>query len=158
MSVGENNKKVFLRKLIMQFAGFGMVGIMNTLLSLFVTYIVMFLLKYIFDIYTMWSLNVCTTFGYVAGVCNSYYWNNKYVFTNKKENNGKRIFVKVFICYGITYLISILFMDILVNYLFVPSLVAPILRLVVTIPLNFIANKLWAFKDYGDEDHKFINK
>ena len=121
-------------------------GVSNTLLSLAVTYAVLWIFKSVFGISAIWSLNVSTTVGYVAGVCNSYFWNNKYVFKNKQEE-GKKAFAKMFICYGATYLLSMLLMDIMVKYLHIPDTVAPVPRLIITVPLNFIANKLWAFKD-----------
>jgi putative flippase GtrA len=134
-------------RLLYQFIKFGIVGVSNTLLSLAVTYATMAVFKFGFSIDTTWSLNVCTTLGYIAGVCNSYFWNKRYVFKNAKEKNGKKAFLKTFICYGVTYLLSMLLMDVCVVYLSIPNWIAPIPRLVITIPLNFIANKLWAFKD-----------
>ena len=140
----EKNPKL---KVLIQFVKFGMVGVLNTLLSLAVTYAVMFIFHVAFHVYAIWSLNVCTTIGYIAGVCNSYYWNNKYVFKDKKETNEKKAFIKMFICYGVTYLLSMFLMDVLVEALKVPAVIAPIPRLIITIPLNFVANKLWTFKD-----------
>ncbi len=134
-------------KLLYQFIKFGIVGVSNTLLSLAVTWGAMAVFKFGFSVDTTWSLNVCTTLGYVAGVCNSYFWNKRYVFKNSKEKNGKKAFIKTFVCYGITYLLSMVLMDVMVVYLNIPNWIAPIPRLLITIPLNFIANKLWAFKD-----------
>lgn len=134
-------------KILIQFIKFGMVGVSNTLLSLLVTYLVMAFFKFVFSLDTIWTLDIATTIGYVAGVCNSYFWNKRYVFRNGKEKNGKKAFSKMFICYGVTYLISMLLMNVLVDYLHVPSVIAPIPRLLLTIPLNFVANKLWTFKD-----------
>lgn len=134
-------------RVLVQFVKFGMVGISNTLISLAATYALLFVFKFCFKTDTTWSLNVSTLFGFIVGVCNSYHWNNRYVFKNKKESNEKKAFAKVTVCYGITYLISMVLMDILVEFCHIPSLIAPIPRLIFTIPLNFILNKLWAFKD-----------
>lgn len=134
-------------KWLVQFVKFGVVGVSNTLLSLIVTYGMIALFRFCFHIDSTWSLDVATTVGYVAGVCNSYFWNKRYVFKNKQESNGKKAFAKVFICYGATYLLSMLLMNLLVDVCHVPSIIAPIPRLIITIPLNFVANKLWAFKD-----------
>lgn len=134
------------KRIIVQFIKFGMVGCSNTAMSLLVTYVVMAGFNHQ-GINATWSLNICTTVGYVAGVCNSYFWNSKYVFKDKKETSNGKVFVKMFICYGCTYLISMLLMDVLVEYMGIPAVIAPVPRLVVTIPLNFVANKMWAFKD-----------
>lgn len=146
--VEEKLKRLKGSYITIQFIKFGLVGALNTTLSLCMTYLLMAVFRYCLNIYETWSLNICTTVGYIAGVCNSYFWNNKFVFKNKKEENGRKRFAKVFVCYGITYLISMLLMDFLVESCCVPPIIAPIPRLIITIPLNFIANKLWAYKDY----------
>lgn len=134
-------------RVLVQFIKFGMVGASNTLLSLGVTYLVMAVFRYGFSLENIWTLDAATTLGYIAGVCNSYFWNKRYVFRNGREKDGKKAFSKMFVCYGITYLLSMLIMNVLVDVLHIPSVIAPIPRLLLTIPLNFAANKLWAFKD-----------
>ena len=134
-------------KLCVQFIKFGMVGVSNTLLSLLVTYLFMAIFRFVFSLDTLWTLDISTTFGYIAGVCNSYFWNKRYVFLHGKETNSGKAFVKMFVCYGVTYLLSMVLMNVMVHKFHIPSIIAPIPRLVLTIPLNFAANKLWAFKD-----------
>lgn len=144
LSVAEQGGK---GRLLLQFIKFGMVGASNTVISLIVTYALLFLLRIPYPDDPTWTLNLATFIGFAVGVCNSYYWNNKYVFRDKRENNAKKAFVKVAISYGVTYLISMVLMDLLVEYLHIPHLLAPIPRLLFTIPLNFVMNKLWAFRD-----------
>lgn len=134
-------------KWLVQFVKFGIVGVGNTLLSLAVTYIVIGFFRLAFALDNIWTLDIATTIGYIAGVCNSYFWNRRYVFRDSEEKNNKKAFLKTFVCYGITYLLSMLLMNVLVDQLHVPSIIAPIPRLILTIPLNFVANKLWAYKD-----------
>ena len=141
-----NNKKRKDIDLIKQFCKFGIVGLGNTVISLGVTYILMAFIGNVLNINTIWSLNICTTAGYIAGVVNSYYWNKKYVFKDSQEKK-KKVLIKTFICYGATYLLSMLIMDFLVDYMHVSKTIAPIPRLIITVPLNFLANKLWAYKD-----------
>lgn len=142
----EDNKLV---KLLIQFVKFGLVGVSNTLLSLVVSYGVMGLLYIVADVSfdTMWSANLGTTLGYIVGVCNSFFWNSKYVFKDGKETDKKKAFAKTFICYGITFLLSLGIVNLCNNVLMVPAWLTPPLRLIVTIPLNFVANKIWTFKD-----------
>lgn len=137
-----------VKNILVQFAKFGIVGVSNTILSLTVTYIVMMAFRFGFGEYQIWSLNISTAIGYIAGVLNSYYWNNKYVFKKKQENNKKKKLAKVFVCYGVTYLISMLTMDLFVEIYHMPIFFAPIPRLIVTIPFNYFANKFWAYKDF----------
>ena len=91
------------------------------------------------------------TLGFLISVCNAFFWNNKYVFVNKKESSIFRAFVKVFASYGFSFLLSIFLMSLLVEVWNISSLVAPILKMLVTIPLNFALNKIWAFKDRKDK-------
>lgn len=139
--------KLISRKNLGQFIKFGIVGFSNTGVSLAVSYLMMFIFRRGFDIDTTWSLNVSTTCGYVLGVLNSYFWNSRFVFKESQEKNGKKVLAKSFICYGATYLLSMLLMDLLVELMGVPRMIAPIPRLIITVPLNHIANKLWAYKD-----------
>lgn len=150
-----NKIKEFINKIdttpkghiVVQFVKFGVVGVSNTLISLATTYLTMFILHLCLNRTDTLTLNIGTTVGFVVGVINSYFWNSKYVFKDKKEKSAKKSFLKVVVCYGVTYLISMVLMDLLVKYLSVPEIIAPIPRWLITIPLNFIANKLWAFKD-----------
>ena len=75
------------------------------------------------------------------------FWNKRYVFREGRETSSRKAFSKMFVCYGITYLLSMFLMNVLVNTFHVHSVIAPILRLLLTVPLNFVANKLWVFKD-----------
>lgn len=86
---------------------------------------------------------------YVISIFNAYFWNNKFVF--KKQENSERSTVKslakVFASYGITFLISTGLLFVWVEVLHISEYAAPIINLIVTIPINFLLNKLWAFKD-----------
>lgn len=146
---GENNSKI---KIIIQFIKFALVGASNTIVSLVVTYLVMFIMNKCFGIDTnaaenyLW-VDLATFFGFLAGVINSFVLNGKFVFKGKQETSKSKTFAKVFICYGGTYLLSLLIMNVLLTKLHIPGNIAPIPRFIITIPLNFIANKLWAYKD-----------
>lgn len=145
----EKSKKYPKIKWLVQFIKFGMVGVTNTLLSLGVTYLAVL----VFELFgedtkeAMWAINLSTAVGFIAGVINSFVLNKNFVFKNGEKQNKKKLFAKVFVCYGCTYLLSVLIMNVLVGSFHVPNRIAPIPRYIITIPLNFIANKLWAFKD-----------
>ena len=57
--------------------------------------------------------------GFSISVFNAFYWNNKYVFSDSN------VWVEIF---GI------------------PEVIAPIINLIVTVPINFLTNKYWAYK------------
>ena len=81
---------------------------------------------------------IANIIGFLISVLNAYYWNNKYVFARNEKNNTPKKLLKVYISYGSTFL--------LVDIWHVSEYIAPIINLCITIPLNFILNKLWAFK------------
>ena len=119
-----------------QLMKFSIVGISNTLIALGVYYGLYFLgVNYL----------IANTAGFVISVLNSYYWNNKYVF--KKTSNGhKKALIKTFIAYGSTFLLSTALLFIMVGCMGVSGIIAPIISIVITVPINFVMNKFWAFK------------
>lgn len=122
-----------------QFVKFGMVGVSNTIIS----YVVYVVLVYIHVHYLIASL-----MGFIVSVLNAFYWNNKYVF---KEEAEKRVWwkalIKTFISYAGTGLVlSNILLVFWIEILHVPEMIGPLLSLVITIPLNFVLNKYWAFK------------
>lgn len=123
---------------IKQFLKFAVVGCSNTFISLAVYYVLIYLgVQYI----------LANTAGFVISVCNAFYWSNKYVFTQKTERNTLKLFGKVFLSYGGSFLLSTILITVFVEILNISEYVAPLLRLIITVPLNFFVNKLWAFKD-----------
>jgi len=118
-----------------QFLKFGIVGVSNTLIALFIYYSLIFLnVHYI----------IANTAGFLVSVMNAYYWNSKYVFKKKSEGRNNS-FVKSFLSYGSTFVLGTVFLFIMVHYLGISDKVAPILNLILTIPANFLLHKLWVF-------------
>ncbi|NLL91885.1 MAG: GtrA family protein [Ruminococcaceae bacterium] len=130
----------FLEQHMDQFIKFGLVGVSNTLIS-YVTYAVLvyFGVQYVF----------ANVIAFVISVLNSFYWNNKFVFKKEKDETRSvfRSLLKTFISYASTGLILANFLLlILVEKFKISKYLAPVFILVVTIPLNFLLNKFWAFK------------
>lgn len=143
----ENIKEQGLFKVLVQFIKFGIIGVANTLISLGTYYLLVFLgVNYL----------IANTAGFILGTANAYYWNNKYVF--KKKENEKRSAaesgIKVFVSYGVTYLISTVLLYFWVDILGISKNIAPIISVFITTPLNFLLNKLWAFKSKNKEEAK----
>lgn len=127
-----------IKKLAAQFVKFGMVGASNTLISLACYYGFLALgLHYLAG----------NTIGFLVSVVNAFYWNNRLVFREKQEKSLPRAFAKVFVSYLGSFLLSTALIWLMVEVLHISDKLAPILRLAITIPLNFILNKLWAFRD-----------
>ena len=133
------------RKTFKEFLQFGLVGVSNTIIS-YLLYVVTLLLvsksgvkfDYIIANIVSWLLSVLWSF----------YWNNKFVF--KKEEGEKRniwaALFKTYVSYGFTGLILNNILSVLwVSVLHISKMLAPIINLVISIPINFFMNKLWAF-------------
>lgn len=129
---------------VLQFVKFSIVGLSNTLIALGVYW----LCYYIFHMH----YQVSNFVAFVISVTNAYYWNSKYVFNKGEKRSVRqhaRSYIKAFISYGITYLLSAGLLYIWVEKCSIPAGVAPLVNLIITIPLNYVLNKRWAFNN-GD--------
>lgn len=125
---------------VMQFAKFGIVGVSNTVIA-YLTYVCVCMAGF--------NFHIGNIMGFITGTLNAFYWNNKYVF--KVVENEKRIWwkalIRTFVSYGFSGLIlTEVLLVFWIRVVGVSEYIAPIMNLFITIPLNFLLNKLWAFK------------
>lgn len=137
----------------MQFVKFGIVGLSNTVIS-YVIYIVALKLFEAAHIMQQVDYLVAQVIAFILSVLWSFYWNNKYVFaTNEGEQRTWwQALIKTYISYAFTGL----FLNALLSILWVevfgwPKEIAPIINLLVSVPINFVMNKFWAFKKTAEE-------
>ncbi len=137
---------------LLQFVKFGIVGVSNTAIS----YGIEMLCYYVLFVNVPWSESVrilaTSVLAFVVSVTNSYYWNNRYVFgsgTKKTVRQHLTAYLKTVACYGVTGLLLAPAIKVYVTALGVPYWLSSLGALVVTIPLNFILNKFWAFRKSG---------
>lgn len=124
----------------LQFIKFGLVGILNTLISY-----VVYLVGITFGMHYL----AASITGFIVSVINSFYWNNRYVFTIREgeKRNLWKAFLKTVMAYAGTGLVlnnALLFLQVAIWGW--SKTIAPLVNLLITIPLNFIINKLWAFR------------
>lgn len=153
-----------MKRLLVQFIKFGLVGVSNT-----VVYYLVYALVYTFsDNYILSNV-----IGWAISVINAYIWQNMFVF-REQEDKAKRVWwrvlIKTYMAYAFTGLIVNnvllwLWMDVIGidNYcngviLWLESVgvmmtaerfagyIAPLLNAAVTIPTNFVINKFWAYR------------
>lgn len=125
------------KKTLWQLIRFGIVGVINTLITLAVIY----LLQEVLDVkYTIANLA-----GYVAGVINSFFWSKLWVF-KKLNSNFIREAVLFLISFGVCYGIQFVSLLVLVELLHIPDLWAQLLGMVVYTLCNFIMNRCITFK------------
>ena len=128
------------RTAALQFIKFSLVGVSNTLISLAVYY------------FFLWVNQDWYLFGNAAGwiisVANAFFWNNRFVFADQSAGK-KGVFKKLgktYLSYAATFFLSTGLLHLEVDILGWSAIISPILNLLVTIPLNFLLNKFWAFR------------
>ena len=148
---------------LLQFVKFCLVGVTNTVISYCLNALTILLLAptvlsqqarigtFVFSPDVMLGIAVSFT----LSVLWSFYWNNKMVFTLKdgQKRNWFVALIKTYCSYAFSGIILAAVLSWLwVDVLHVHKLIAPLLNLVISIPVNFLLNKLWAFKSKDDTD------
>lgn len=131
---------------LIQFVKFGIVGFTNTVISYLLN---VGTLKILERFQLPWDYIAGNLVAFFLSVLWSFYWNNKYVFT-KKEGEARNLgmtLLKTYISYGFTGIILTNIMSFIwINCFGISKYIAPIINLIISVPLNFIINKKWAFK------------
>jgi len=131
---------------LVQFVKFGLVGVTSTAVSYGINILVLKLLQ---PYHLSWDYVAGNVVAFVLSVLWSFYWNNKYVFRKgegQKRNLGKAL-LKTYVAYGLTGIVLANVLSwVWINVFGISKYVAPLVNLVISIPLNFIINKFWAFR------------
>ena len=135
------NDRIEQKALIIQFVKFGLVGISNTVVSWICYYVILWIDD---DLYMLGSL-----VGTVVSIANAFFWNDRFVFKGKEDDLKSRLkrLGKTYVSYGGTSLLSMLLLWIEVQLFGVNKVIAPVVNLLITIPLNFLINKCWTFRN-----------
>ena len=136
------------REALMQFVKFGIVGLSNTVIS-YVIYVGTLILFQKNNLIPSVDYLVAQVIAFILSVLWSFYWNNKFVFekADNEERNIVHALIKTYISYAFTGLFLNSILSLLwVEVLGIPKIIAPIINLLVSVPLNFVMNKFWAFR------------
>ncbi len=154
---------------IKQFIKFGLVGVSNTLIS-----------EIVYSVSTLWVHYIfANVLAFIISVLNAYILQNIFVF-KQEEGFEKRVWwqvlLKTYTAYAFTglllsSLLLFLWIDIIkierftvfitdfVNRIGIPAenryiaeILAPILNIVVNVPINFVINKFWAYRQKKGDD------
>ncbi|MBE6844778.1 MAG: GtrA family protein [Ruminococcus sp.] len=138
--MSENKKTGKITKLLEQFVKFGMVGVLNTLISTGIYYIFIFVNE---DLYLIGHI-----VGFIVSVLNAYYFNQKFVFKLQMSTFREHLkaLLKTYLSYGFTFLLSTFLLWFFVEICDISEKIVPFINLLITTPLNFIFNKFWSFK------------
>lgn len=151
-------------KSLLQFIKFGIVGLSNTLISQIVYMVLIaFGAHYI----------AASVAAFIISVLNAFFWQNKFVFKadeNKEQRVWWKVLLKTYAAYAFTglllnNLLLIMWIEVIKIEQFTQPLtdlvnglginisnadmavdLAPILNIVVNVPINFVINKFWAYK------------
>lgn len=136
---------------LMQFIRFGIVGLSNTVIS-YVIYVISLLICQQLSVFASIDYLIATIVSFALSVLWSFYWNSKFVF---HLNGGIAEWIKALIKTYVSYSFTGLFLSTILQLLWVevvglPKMITPIINLLISVPVNFILNKFWAFKDKRD--------
>lgn len=136
----------------LQFVKFCVVGVTNTIVSYVINVLILLLMR---PMQLSWDYIAGNVVAFVLSVLWSFYWNNRFVFTVEegRERSVWKALAKTYISYGFT---GIVLNNVLswfwIYMLDVSKYIAPLFNLIISIPINFLLNKLWAFK--SDENNE----
>jgi len=140
---------------------YGIVGVMNTLLTAVTIWIVMRLAFQTGKTKTAspWIITFSNITGYVVGLINSFIWNRKWTFQSK--NHWGKEFVKFSAAFLICYIPQLILVNFLNTYTHFRADVAPVaishayicqlIGIVFYTLLNFLLNKFYTFKQANQE-------
>ena len=123
---------------MLQFVGFGLIGLLNTVLSYGITNVC----YYAFGLHEQ----ISNLFAFLITVLISYLLNSRFVFEKDKQPWYLAL-AKVYASYAFTELILMGVLLFIEERLFgIPHYIATFVNLIVTVPLNFLLNKFWAYR------------
>ena len=153
-SVIRNMLKIFKKDIsvqtlenLTQFVLFGIVGVSNTVISYLLHIMVLGLLS---PFRLAWDYIAGNLVAFLLSVLWSFYWNNRIVFTQGEgqSRNLWKALLKAYAAYGFTGIVlNNILSWVWISMFHISKYIAPLINLVISVPLNFVINKLWTFKD-----------
>ena len=135
---------------------YGIVGVVNTLLTAFVIWIMM---RFVFQTGKMGHvpsivITISNITGFAAGLINSFILNKLWTF--KSKNNWKNEFIKFLKAFLICYIPQLLLVNLLNRYTYIPidfkifvishAYTCQLIGIVFYTTINFLINKFYTFK------------
>ena len=174
--IRQNNEKKGLKETVVQFIKFGLVGVSNTAISYGIDQLFYYVVFRNAAMDEKLKITIVSALAFFVSVTNSYFWNNRFVFKSEaRKSVGQHLaaYCKTVLCYAFTGLLLAPAIKIwlsggtvpaalvsrLPSFLFaegskLPYWMLSIVPLVVSIPLNFVLNKFWAFRSRGKKQEQ----
>ncbi len=132
------------RNNFVQFIKFSLVGVSNTIIGYLLNIGTLLILKPYRISADYYIANLAAFF---LSVLWSFYWNNKYVFKAEGNRNLLAALLRMYAAYAFSgIVINNVLSYVWVDLLGISKYIAPIINLTISVPINFVLNKLWAFK------------
>ena len=94
---------------------------------------------------------IANTVAFVLSVLWSFYWNERFVFTEKQDSYQSNRLVrllKMYLSYGFTGIILNNVLSFLwISVLGISKVIAPLINSAVGVPINYVLNKKWTFEE-----------
>lgn len=117
------------------FIKFAIVGFGNLFVSLITYYIL---------VYFSINYQIANIGGFITGSLNGYIWNKIWVFKSSKKNGSS--IIKFYLTYLGTWFLSALLLYIWIEVFKISDIIAPVINVFITTPINYLLNKYWVFK------------
>lgn len=130
---------------LFQFAKFALVGVTNTLLSYLLNIAILYLLV---PLALSWDYVAGNLVAFILSVLWSFYWNHRFVFQKEKGRLSAELvmLLKTYAAYALTgILLNNLLSWLWIERFGISKYIAPLINLIVNVPLNFVINKFWTF-------------
>ncbi|WP_369682604.1 GtrA family protein [Leptotrichia trevisanii] len=118
------------------FLKFAIVGFGNLFVSLLTYYLL---------VYFSVNYQIANIIGFITGTINGYIWNKIWVFKNSTKNFSS--IIKFYLSYLATWFLSAILLYMWIEVLRVSDIIAPIINVFITTPINYLMNKYWVFKN-----------
>ena len=145
----------------MQFVKFALVGVTNTIVSYLIIAITIFTLNHTVGAHPA-NKFIANCVGWFLSVIWAYMLSSRFVF-KESEDGEKRVWwqtlLKTYAAYAFTGLgISNLVSLVSVDLLGINEYIAPAITLVISVPINFVINKFWAYKQKAKDPEEIIEE
>lgn len=130
-----------------QFIKFCLVGLSNTCIS-YILYLCGLTIFQKLKFFENSDYLIAQVIAFFLSVLWSFYWNRKYVFHKEgKTVSWFQALLKTYASYAFTGLFLATFLSMFwVEIVHIPKVIAPLFNLVISVPVNFLLNKFWAFR------------
>lgn len=149
MSRNTNKKQI-----ILQFFKFSLVGVTNVLIS------------YAINLFALWGLKnfelqydymIANIIAFALSVLWSFLLNYRYVFDVEEKGCKSILYMlaKMYMSYAFTGIILNNVLSLIwIDKLAISKIIAPLLNVPITVPVNFLVIKFWVYKNKNNKDNQ----